>query len=518
MADRAPKSKKPTQKYTMEVNESGAMRRVPVRTDVAPPPRSAIVTAAVTSSAAAASAQQRVPPPPPPEEENLVFGDDGEILTGEARAAALAQARAREEEPVVNENENVYGDDGELLTGEARLAALRAAAEQNKRERQERERAAAATAKAKKPRKDLSRAFRKQLAEADDVEKMRLFYRYRAKNTTFFVYTPEGNLEIKEGNAAQIPATVIPLRAFSELRPEELEEIETRQKEQQVGVEESYVTKMRELREAYDSYDPMDPESAKTIVKLNSQLREISIVRNKILFPERWTREIESIDTRDILLNMPHEERKLGYPVYVFKRYGLSKQDAEGHYRQHGEAVAEGMEGGGTVVLFLTNPEDQKTGHFHPAFEREFVYNETRYASPYQAFETERFKEFEDDAMVKKLLGTRSAKTIRSLVSGEQRQPSFPVKLWEDILEAMYTQFKDAAEKLKETGSARFHMMDKLIGSPEYANALANVRTKLKERENDAPPTADVVKQSVITEDEQKKAKVGAIINNFRCG
>jgi hypothetical protein len=104
------------------------------------------------------------------------------------------------------------------------------------------------------------------------------------------------------------------------------------------------------------------------------------------------------------------------------------------------------------------------------------------------------------------------------LVSGDNRKPSFPIKLWEEILEAFYTQFKDAADRLKSTGSARFHNMDKLIGSPEYTNALANVRTKLKEMDSDAAPVADSVKQSVITEEEQKKAKVGAIINNFRRG
>jgi hypothetical protein len=83
-------------------------------------------------------------------------------------------------------------------------------------------------------------------------------------------------------------------------------------------------------------------------------------------------------------------------------------------------------------------------------------------------------------------------------------------------LEAYYSQIKDASDKLKATGSARFHMMDKIIGSPDYAVALANVRTKLKERESDAPANIDAIKQSVITESEQKKAKVGAIINNFR--
>ena len=102
------------------------------------------------------------------------------------------------------------------------------------------------------------------------------------------------------------------------------------------------------------------------------------------------------------------------------------------------------------------------------------------------------------------------------MTSAWKTQPSNPTQLWEEILEALYTQAPDLAKKLKETGSARFHMMDKLIGMPEYAVALANVRTKLKERENDAPANVDAVKQSVITKDEQAKAKVGAIINNFR--
>jgi hypothetical protein len=504
MSGQPTKAKKaPAPKYELQMNESGTMRRVPIGTVVtAPPPRTAIVTAAVEARR----------PPPPPEEENIVFGDDGEILTGEARAAALARQGA----PVPNVNELVFGNDGELLEGAERNAAVARQAEQNRREREEREarEQAAAVAATRKPRKASKKVV--QIAEANDVEKMKLFYRYRAKDAVHFVYTPEGNLEVKEGNSVNIPAMVIPMRAFSELRPEELEEIEAKQIEEQANVEEAYVNKMRDLRVAYDAYNPLVPETVATIVRLNEELRQLSVARNTTLYPEQWTNEIESIDKRKIVLDMPYEERKMGYPVYLYKRYYLSRQDANGHYREHGEAPAGTMEGGGTVVIFLTNPEDPKSGEFHPAAEREFVYNETKYVSPYQAFETERFKEFEDDSMVKRLLGTRSAKTIRNLVSGDNRKPSFPIKLWEEILEAFYTQFKDAADRLKSTGSARFHMMDKLIGSPEYTNALANVRTKLKEMDSDAAPVADAVKQSVITEEEQKKAKVGGIINNFR--
>lgn len=503
----AAKTKKAAPAYEMVVDETGALRRVPVA-------RTGIVTAAVQGSAAAA---RLAPPPPPPPaqevEEELVFDESGEELTGDARAKALANAAARnaaalQAKPAEeNEEELVFNNSGELLTGNARRKAI--------------EEAAAAVVvepppkPSKAPRKT-AKAVAVSMETADLGEKIKMFYRFRAKDPEYFTYTAEGNLEVKADNPKGVPASVISMRAFGPLRPEELEELETKQREAQQGIEESYVVKLRELREANEAYIPGNVESATRVVRANQELRDVSVARAKILYPEQWVKTIESVDTKVILLDQPHEERKMGYPIHLYKRFSLSHTDAEGHYRAHGEGEEGGMAGGGTVVLFLTNPEDPQTGHFHPAAEREFVYNETKYASPYQAYEAERFKQLEDDEMVKKLLGTRSAKTIKNLVSMEPRQPQHPLQLWEDILETMYTQFKDALENLKETGSARFHMMDKQIGSVDYANALANVRTKLKERENDAPGMIDEVKKAVISEEQQKKAKVGAIINNFR--
>jgi hypothetical protein len=516
MSEQVPKTaakKKAPAAFELRMDESGMMQRVPVRAEA---PRPAIVSAAVKPPPLPAVAAK----PLPPDEDELVFDESGELLEGEARRAAIAQAQAQ---APVNDDELVFGNSGEILTGDARAKVLADLAEQERKNAE----AAAAKAQAKpRDRKESKKAM--QISDADDIEKMKLFYRYRAKNPSYFVYTAEGNLEVKEGNSAKIPAMTIPLRAFSDLRPEELEEIEVKQREAQAEIEQAYVFKMKELHGAYEQYETYAQtstefgrnaaiESAKKIVALNEQLREISVTRNSALYPERWTKEIDSIDIRKVLLNQPYEQRKMGYPVYLFKRFGLSMNDAVGHYREHGEVVSGTMGGGAeTVVLFITNSDDQKTGHFHPTAEREFVYNETKYVSPYQAFETERFKEFDDETMVNRLLHTRSAKTIKNLIAGEQRQPSFPLKLWEEILEALYTQFKDATEKLKETGSARFHMTDKLFGSPEYAIALANVRTKLKEKDQDIAPITDVVKKSVISEGEQKKEKVGAIIHNAR--
>jgi len=490
----APKPKgKPKVQYEMVMDETGALVRRPVTTVVAPPPpqaqtfRPSITTAAVAASRG------------PVEEEELVFNETGEELTGEAKAKAQADAAAK-----LKEEELVFDESGEELTGEARARAQEEVDQPPRVEPQ-------VKTKARKIPKNVA-----TFNEVSHKEKVKIVYRYKQKHPNFFVYTAEGNLEIKADNPVSLPATVISMRAFSSLEPEELKEIEDGRQELQEQDNEKYVILLNELRKANEEYNPQQPESITKIVRLNEQLRELTLSKTSLLYPERWTDVIENPTTSDILLNQPNEERKMGFDVYVFKRYPLSRDDVEGHYREHGQARPGGMEGGNTVVLFITNSEDQQTGLFHPATEKEFVYNETKYASPYQAYETERFKFLEDEPMVKKLLGTRSAKTIRTLVAQEKTQPPNPTQLWEEILEALYTQAPDLSKKLKETGSARFHMMDKLIGMPEYAVALASVRTKLKERENDAPATIDSVKQSVITKGEQEKAKVGAIIHGRR--
>lgn len=495
MADKpvvSAKGKKPAEpKYEVVFNETGAMTRVPVSA------RPSVPVPSVPSVPVPVPAVP-VPAPVPVALEEIVFDEEGEELTGEAKAKALAEAQAK-----IQAEELVFDEEGEEVTGNVR-ARIQAETQ----------------AKAKAPKEKLTKKQSKELEafqNASDVQKMKLFYTYRAKNPRYFIYTAEGNLQILPNNPPKLPATMIPMRAFSALKPEELEEIEEAQKNAQAEIETSYVVKLKQLQEANEMIqERSDPEIVAQVVRLNQELKEMSVVRNSILYPERWARVIENPTTSEILLDQPKEERKMGYDVYLFKRNPLSRKDAEGHYREHGANNLADLEGGGTVVLFITNVDDQQTGHFHPAFEREFVFNETKYASPYQAYEVERFKEFEDDEMVEKLLGTRSAKTIKQLASQDPRQPKFPVKLWEDILEAVYSQFKEAGTKLKETGSARFHMMDKQTASPDYAVALANVRTKLKEKENDSPANVDAIKQSVITEAEQKKAKVGAIINNFR--
>jgi len=447
----------------------------------------------------------------------------GPSLAGPRPAIASAVVRrAEEEEEVYNESglvsappppppppaeeEEVFNETGEV-TGEAADTARRAAAATTA--------AATATATAtatrgKKPRKAEVKA------PLTPQEKVKQFYIQRATDLQHYTYTPEGNLEIK--GVEGIPNEVLTLRAFSDLTVEEIAELDAARKEKIEAVETEYEGAMKELREAYTLYKAGEAgATAKQVVDLNAKLRDLSVKRNAAAYPSRWVKDIANPVIKLVLLDKPYEDRHMGSDVFLFKRNKYAIADGLGHYRERGGFRAGEQEGGGGVsVLFITTPEDERTGHLHPGRETEFVFNETKYASPYQAFQAERFKELQNEGMVKKILGTRSARTIKNLVALEPEIPANVLNLWEDILVALFTQNKALGTALKETGSSKFHVMEKELCDQTYGEAMANARTKLKEQEESDGIAVDEVKDSVISKKEQQKARTGAIINTFR--
>jgi predicted NAD-dependent protein-ADP-ribosyltransferase YbiA (DUF1768 family) len=346
-----------------------------------------------------------------------------------------------------------------------------------------------------------------------DIDKMRDFYKRRAKDPIHYVYTPEGDLRIQglEGK----PEEIIPLRYFSALTEEEREEILRQRQEEIEEVEAAYEDSLRSLREAYANYLATGQGEA-AVVLANMEVRDTSILRSKAAYPSRWIADINNPTINTILLQQRYETRKLGYSAYLFKRQDMSKRNAWGRYRDAPPPAEGSMSGGSSQpIRFITTPEEKENGIFHPTSLHEFVFNETRYSSPYQAFQAERFRELENEAMRKQILGTRSSRTIKSLVQKEEQLPKDSKKLWEDIVFAMCKQ-TDLGAKLKETGSAKFHNMDKEFGSQDYTDALEHVRLLLLEEEAEKEAEPQAVRESVISEEQQKEAKKGAIIHNFR--
>lgn len=344
-------------------------------------------------------------------------------------------------------------------------------------------------------------------------EEVHRFFQGREKNPEQFTYTPEGNLEMK--GVKGVPDTVIQMnKKFVPLKTEELEEILTERKKKLSDLEKNYETAFSYLRIMQEAYEAGDA-TAEEVVMANIEVENASKLITNAAYPERWVHVIhKGIEVRSLLMTTePYEKRKFRYAVNILKHHDISRKQAWGTYK---EAIQEEtvMEGGSIQIRFITDTEDPKTGHFHPFTLRGFTFNETEYASPYQAYQAERFKELEKEDLRKQILGTRSGRTMHSIAIQEKTLPKMPQKLWEDILFHFFHQNTDLAKELDATGTDRFHVMDKQVPA-EYAQALTAVRTRLREL-GDKEVDHQEAKERAITEDEQKKAKVGAIIHNFR--
>jgi uncharacterized protein YifE (UPF0438 family) len=339
-------------------------------------------------------------------------------------------------------------------------------------------------------------------------EKVENFFKNRVKNPAQFTYTPEGDLRI-QGVEGVADSTIV-LKAYTALKPEELKELEDKRLEALVLLEEEYEATLTELRATHESYKSGETGAAR-VVEVNQKLRDVTLKISQAAYPERWIKYVDNPEIRKILLGEIYEQRKLGYDVSLVKRSDLSRRDVWGRYRDLTIEVAEEQNqqsGGSNDVIFI---EDEETP-FHPAFMREFVYEETRYVSPYQAYQAERFKELDLPEIKNQILKTRSARTIHNIAAKEPTDVKYPKELWEQILEAYYTQHKDLGTRLKDTGSKRFHLSEAMYANQNYLDALLATRVMLRES-GDVQAEIKEVKEGVITEEQQKRNRAGAIAN-----
>lgn len=374
---------------------------------------------------------------------------------------------------------------------------------------------AAKTTKTRKVRREVP------LSEiTDPVKKIGVFYKRRAKDPLHYTYTPEGDLRVQglEG----VTEETIAMSPFTSLRPEERNEIEEQQMTKLAEIETMYEDALLKLRNAMNLYLTEGEERARDVVIANQMVQDLSLQRTAIAYPSRWIVDEHNPTVSEVIFSQPYEKRKIGYDVYLYKRQPMKTLDEWGHYRSNEELAAftgENQTGGGAPPIFITDVEDKETGYLHPTHPREFVFMETRYFCPYQAFVGEVLNEKGDEEsknLRKQILGTRSARTIRNLAETDTEKYGNPQRLYEAILMALYEEHPDLRAKLLATGSAKFHVMDKDIGGHPYGEALTNVRSYLREAAEEEEKAPKIVKESVISTEQQKQDRKGAIINNFR--
>lgn len=383
------------------------------------------------------------------------------------------------------------------------------------------------------PEKPIESLSRKELLEK--------FYKERNENPDKYTYAADGNLVILD--ATGNPTKTIPMMSFRNLNADEVIELsrermndvlkfevgskggdtvseEKKEEEEKPKGNLSYVEALANLRNIYTKYKRGDPGfTARSVKDANKMVRDAERLRNEALYPIRFIHEIPNPKIKKIILDSK-DDRRIGYPVYIPSYYPFKKEDAFGHYISPEEeaelARKTAMKGGSAIdVILIENYEDPVRGFLHPAYTKDFAYTSTQYSSVYQAYEVERLKMLRNQTLVDQLMKTRSPKTIASIASQDRTAIPNSYDLWFSILKAFYSQNTDLSKELLETGSAIFSLRDTTISSPsDYLNALMSVRAFLAEKQEGGAVAP--IEAHVITEEEQKKARVAAIINNRR--
>ena len=371
-------------------------------------------------------------------------------------------------------------------------------------------------------------------------ELLEKFYKGRVENPDFYTYAPDGNLVILDATGK--PTKTIPMMNFRSLTTDEVVELyrermdevrkyevgskkeelveEKKEEEEKPRGTLSYVEALANLRDVYTKYKRGDTGfTARSVKDANKLVRDAETMRNKALYPMRYINELPNQKIKKILLDSK-DDRRIGYPVYISAHTTLKKEDTYGHYVTPEEeaelAQRATMKGGSAIdVILIDTYEDPARGYLHPAYTKDFAYTSTQYSSIYQAYEVERLKMLRNQTLVDQLMKTRSPKTIAAIAAQDTTPIANPYNLWFSILKAFYQQNTDLGKELLNTGSAIFSLRDTTISSPsDYLNALMSVRALIAEKEEGGAIAP--VEKHVITEEEQKKAKVGAIIQNRR--
>lgn len=402
----------------------------------------------------------------------------------------------------------------------------------------------------------------------ETLSAMNAFFKGRAKNPGMYTYTSGGDLEIKEGapgrGKKRVAAGTILLHTFVPLEPAERALLDERRLELLSALDEEYEAENSNLKAAWKEYEAT--ESMRSVLNSNQRLTEIDAKRNAARSQVRECISLPNPPVRDILLNERYEERKMFSPGDPFEKnvvrmvfYPFPMEVELGKYVPN-----EALQGGGTdadeeptthpnEMLYRQKLKDGRwarvfydtqseiNGFLSPLSAIEFTLTlgnrDSRYSSPLQAYQVERVKELGNTVLAETLMKTRSPRTILLLVRQVKAHPADAKGLWLKIYTAVYGTYPTLAAKLLTTGSDTLVFADarqgpssiglaetdsaaldpaKWKGENAVGLAQETVRTRLREETLEEAPQTDYVDTAVITEEEQAKAKVGAIITAKR--
>lgn len=270
----------------------------------------------------------------------------------------------------------------------------------------------------------------------------------------FYGYDENGNLVVKDADNNTI--STIELEYYRAYSKDEFEEMENERRE-----------KIIELERQIDELKLTLPEAENIEDEFNVHSQIMSLEKQKafIISPYISIKSVEGLETRDVQMEDEPEEKRKQKLVYqvVYKDFPLAK--LYGKYT-HSKEVIDAVEQKGVRLnsgeVFLTNGrvarffnENEANNEFLSIYlVRDFIYNETKFSSPYQAFEVTRLMELGKEALATKVLNTRSVKTIRYYVREVLDVLPDTKELWGELLTEYYKQHSDLIKELVNTKDA----------------------------------------------------------------
>ena len=403
----------------------------------------------------------------------------------------------------------------------------------------------------------------------ETLAEMKKFFAGRAKNTGLYTYTADGDLEIKEGvpskGKKKVSAGTILLQNFVPLDAAERALLEEKRMERLAELDQEVEEETVVLRAAWEEYQTT--QSMRAVLNSNQRMADIDAKRSAVRSRVRDIVSIANPAIKEIILSQRYEERRMYSPGDPFDRsvvrmcfYTFPAEVDQGKYVPNAAVQQEMQEDeeeasldkanqalyrqklkDGRFARIFYDTDSETNGFMSPMWSVEFTLNsggvDSRYSSPLQAYEVERAKEFGKSELAVSLMKTRSARTIRLLTRQAYGHPSDAKGLWLKIYTAVYETYPILKAKLLATGSDTLIFADvregpssiglaendsgsldpaKWKGENAVGLAQETVRTRLREGTLAEAPQATTVSNAVISEEEQAKAKVGAIINSRR--
>lgn len=371
------------------------------------------------------------------------------------------------------------------------------------------------------------------------------FFKKKLRSSKKYTYSVsnEGDLETYDSKTAEL-INSIKLKYYAPYSIDEIEELNKKRVEEIIKLEEEIDIQKDLLRKAYQEYK--ETKVASDVLRINEEISNLESKKTYYRSPVRNIIDLESVEKRKIYFDLPYEIRKepLVYKMFyrdfpLWKLYGKYTDSKESYDTTSKKELllvpGELVLANGKVARIFRAPDDEFNGFMSIYNINDFVYQETRFSSPYQAFEAYRLTELGAEDLRNKILQSRSIKYIQ-ITSKKLLTPlKESKKVWADILRTYYSQNSDLVEKLLNTKEDVLVFADNssyvggigfLPGQEEvldstkwkYPNivgeVLMNLRTEFKE--NVETQSGGKFNESTITEEEVQKQKKGSIINVMR--